>query len=144
MRLNRDVKSKVLRIVAIIIAVVILGLFFLRISVDYDDLNNEQGMIKRHQKLQNETTDEMQKRIAALEETVVLQSKVIIEMKQQQNSVELNQPVPQTESEPAPNEDKVDTKEVNHGKTFWPVALLGTLEVFRTMVNPMPKILSPR
>lgn len=106
----------------------ILALFLAKAT---KDLNDEQGMIKRHQKIQNETTNEMQERLTNLEEVVVLQSQIILELDKQQPFPENSQVVPE------PKKQQVKQEEVNL-KPIWPVAIVGTLEIFRKIINPSP------
>lgn len=111
----------------------VLALFLAKATRDFND---ESSMIKRHQNLQNETTNDMQERITTLEEVVVLQSQIILDLNKQQPFPENSQVIPE------PEKVKVEQEDPNL-KSFWPVAVAGTLEIFRTIVNPM-HILSPR
>lgn len=99
------------------------------------DFNDESSMIKRHQKIQNETTNDMQERIAALEEVVVLQSNIILELDKQQPLPENSQIVQESKKAKVEQEDP-------GVEPFWPVMVAGTLEIFRTIVKPT-HILSP-
>lgn len=127
MRKNRIIGFRSWVLLLLIIILAFLMLYFL------NKLQSVDLFIKKNQITQQAKVQDIESRVKTLEEVVVLQNQLIVKLEDQQPSPVISQ------KEPDPKEMKEKVESDPH---FWPVAVVGVLQVLKGLVNPV-KVLLP-